>query len=134
MPRQSSASRSFPVRSSDRLRPPPELTAAEKRIFTAIVLDKPPAHFHSSDMPLLCAYTRACVLEETLARQIAKEDKALLRWERACKVMTMLSMRLRLSPQSRSPTHPSRPNPNGARAPSLPNYYETMRLQSGDDA
>jgi hypothetical protein len=138
MPRQSSASRSFAVRSSaERLRPPPGLTTVEKQIFIDLVANNKPEHFRPSDLPLLVAYTHACALEAALARQITANlrgsDSALIgRWERACKVMTALSMRLRLSPQSRSPTHPGR-NPNGARA-SPPNYFDQMRLQNEDEA
>jgi hypothetical protein len=66
-----------------------------------------------------------------LARQItAKSDSALIgRWERACKVMTALCQRLRLSPQSRTPTHPGRSNSNSARATLSPvNYFEKMAM------
>jgi hypothetical protein len=136
MPRQSSASRAFKVHSSaERLRPPPELTTAEKKIFVELVATNKPEHFRPSDLPLLVAYTHACALEATLARQIAKDDEVLPRWERACKVMTALSMRLRLSPQSRTPTHTApRPSSNGGQhAPT--NYFERMRLmENGDDA
>jgi hypothetical protein len=137
MPRHSSASRSsFAVRNSaERLRPPPGLTAAEKQIFIELVANNKPEHFKPSDMPLLTAYVHACALESALARQIAKDDKILLRWERACKVMTALSMRLRLSPQSRTPTHTApRPSSNGGQhAPA--NYFERLRLlENGDDA
>jgi hypothetical protein len=85
-------------------------------------------------MPLLVAYVHACAMEAALARQIAKDDKALLKWERSCKAMVALSMRLRLSPQSRTPTHTApRPSPNGGQhAP--PNYFDRMRLENGDDA
>jgi hypothetical protein len=135
MPRQSSAAHTFKVHSSpERLRPPAGLTAAEKQIFVHIVSNNKPQHFAPSDMPLLVAYTHACALEIELARKISKDDKALLKWERVCKTMTALSLRLRLSPQSRTPTHTApRPSSNGGQhAP--PNYYERMRLENGDDA
>jgi hypothetical protein len=135
MPRLSSASRSFAVRSSaERLRPPPELTTAEKRIFIDLVANNKPEHFRPSDLPLLVAYVHACALETALARQITKDGDVLPRWERACKVMTALSMRLRLSPQSRSPTHPGRPNPNGRASLRPVNYFDQMKLQDGEDA
>jgi hypothetical protein len=103
------------------------------RIFIDLVANNKPEHFRPSDLPLLVAYVHAIALEATLARQITKAGDVLPRWERACKVMTALSMRLRLSPQSRSPTHPSRPNPNSARASLQPvNYFDQMRLQDGD--
>jgi hypothetical protein len=132
MPRQSSASRQFAARSSaERLRPPPELTTAEKQIFVELVATNKPEHFRPSDLPLLVAYVHACALEIALARQITADDnQTLLRWERACKVMTALSARLRLSPQSRTPTHPGRPNPNGAELRPI-NYFDKMRLADG---
>jgi hypothetical protein len=62
--------------------------------------------------------------------KIAKDDKALLKWERACKVMTALSMRLRLSPQSRTPTHSgARPSPSGRAARPI-NYLDRMKVES----
>jgi hypothetical protein len=85
-------------------------------------------------LPLLVAYTHAIALEATMARQLAKDPdyKVLLRWERVCRVMTALCQRLRLSPQSRTPTHTAaRPSSNGWVQPA--NYYETMRLQNSED-
>jgi hypothetical protein len=133
MPRQSGAARTFKVgSSSERLRPPSELTPAEKKIFIELVANNKPEHFRPSDMPLLCAYVHACAVEATLAKYIAKDEKALLRWEKACRVLTSLSMRLRLSPQSRTPTHTA-PRPSLER-PKPANYYETMRLATnGED-
>jgi hypothetical protein len=133
MPRQSSAARHFKVHSSaDRLRPPPELTAVEKRLFIDLVATNKPEHFRPSDLPLLVAYVHACALEAALARQITRDGDVLPRWERATKVMASLSLRLRLSPQSRTPTHTApRPSSNGRVQPA--NYYETMRLQNGED-
>jgi hypothetical protein len=88
-------------------------------------------------LPLLICYVHAVALEMALARQITKDGDVLPRWERACKVMTALSMRLRLSPQSRTPTHTAaRPSPNGATQASLRpvNYFEKMRLENGEEA
>lgn len=135
MPRQSSASRHFKVHSSmERLKPPAELTAAEKKIFIELVANNKAEHFRVSDLPLLIAYVHACATEPALARKLADDDKALLKWERVCKTMIAISMRLRLSPQSRTPTHPSRPNPDGVRlSPTPMNYFERMALQNGGD-
>jgi hypothetical protein len=133
MPRQTSASHAFKVRSSsERLRPPAELTAAEKKIFVALVMSVKPEHFQSGDMPLLTAYAHACALEIDLARKIAKDDKAMLRWEKTCKTMVALSLRLRLSPQSRTPTHTA-PRPSSGRPLPPANYFEQMRLANGGD-
>jgi hypothetical protein len=108
------------------------LTPPEKKIFIELVANNKPEHFRPSDMPLLCAYVHACAAEATLARLIAKDDKALLRWEKTCRVIQGLSMRLRLSPQSRTPTHTApRPSSNGGQHTPA-NYYERMRLENGD--
>jgi hypothetical protein len=135
MPRKSSAARHFPARSSgERLRPPPELTAIERKIFVDLVGACKAEHFRSSDLPLLICYVHAIALEAALARQINKDGDVLPRWERACKVMTALSMRLRLSPQSRTPTHTApRPSSNSAALQPV-NYFDKMRLENGDDA
>jgi hypothetical protein len=149
MPRQSSDARHYKVRSSaERLRPPAELTASEKQIFIHIVSTNKPEHFAPSDLPILVAYVHACALESVLARKLAAENttkrkppadhdyKILLRWERVCRVMTALCQRLRLSPQSRTPTHSApRSSPTlEQQQQSMPsNYYDQMKLQNGDD-
>jgi hypothetical protein len=107
------------------------LAPAEKKIFIELVANNKPEHFRPSDMPLLCAYVHACAVEATLARYIAKDEKALLRWEKACRVLTSLSMRLRLSPQSRTPTHTA-PRPSRERASQPANYFEAMRLANAN--
>jgi hypothetical protein len=119
------------------LTPPPGLTPAEKKIFISLVASVKAEHFQPGDLPLVTAYCHACALEIELARRITKDDKALVKWERVCKTMAGLSLRLRMSPQSRQPTIPgARPrNPNGGQHTPT-NYFETMRLQNGegDDA
>jgi hypothetical protein len=113
------------------LQPPRELTSAEKRIWISIVSDRKPEHFVASDKVLLIAYCHAAALEAALARQITakKSDSTMIaRWERAVRAMVSLSMRLRLSPQSRSPTH-SAARPNRREAPSI-SYLDKMKLES----
>jgi hypothetical protein len=134
MPRRSSASLSVVpyVGPSSRLRPPAELTESERKVFIDIVLSCRATHFEPSDLPLLCAYCRAVVQEqkasEKLAQALARDD-GLDRWLRlqsaALKAMGMLSMRLRLSPQGRSPTNPKRPESIS--------YYEQMDLERQQD-
>jgi hypothetical protein len=132
MPRKSAAALAFPLRSGERLKPPPGLTAPERAIFLDIVASTRPEHFQPSDLPLLCAYARACALEARAARE--PDAKALARWEKAIKAMAMLSMRLRLSPQARAPNNPSRSGPRPP-APTV-SFYDRMRLEqeSGDEA
>jgi hypothetical protein len=137
MPRHTSDAVHYKVRSTaQRLPPPRELTPAERRVWISIVSDRKPEHFVASDTPLLSAYVRACVMEATLARKISKDAKALLQWERTIKSMVLLSMRLRLSPQSRTPTNQSArssPTLEQQQATKPSNYYDQLRLQNGDD-
>jgi hypothetical protein len=132
MPRPSAAARQFSTVAgvSDRLRPPPELGETERQIFIGIVASSKGEHFKPSDLPLLCAYCRAIALETRSAQELSGGDaKALARWATATKVMSALSMRLRLSPQARQPNNPSRP---GRPAPPM-SYYERMALEREDD-
>jgi hypothetical protein len=127
MPRPSSA---FPSVTGvpPRLSPPADLSPLERAIFCDLVASVRPEHFKTSDQPLLIAYVRAIALERKSAQQL--DDKAgLMRWERAIKSMVTLSMRLRLSPQSRQ-ANSSRP---GAKRERELSYYEKQALMEADD-
>ena len=130
MPRRSAAS--FEVPSSvtgelARLTPPADLDKPEREIFLDLVSASKPGHFRASDLPLLSAYVRAIALERRSASELAAGDtKALTRWERAVKSMVALSMRLRLSPQSRAANNPTRPGTE-----SMPSYFDRMTLLEG---
>jgi hypothetical protein len=133
MPRRSAASFEFPNVSGvpARLTPPSDLSPEERQLFADIISSTKPEHFKSSDTPLLCAYVRAIVLERRSAAELAEgDDKALARWNGATKAMVSLSMRLRLSPQSRQPNNPSRP---GSRPERPLSYYEQQALLEGED-
>ena len=75
--------------------------------------------------------------EASYARQVgvkhpqpdAGDAKAVVRWNAAVKAVVALSMRLRLSPQSRAPNNPTRPGSKSQRELSV---YEKMALQEGD--
>jgi hypothetical protein len=111
-----------------RLAPPSDLSPDEREIFCDLVAS---AHFRIGDLPLLSAYCRAIALERRSAAELAAGDeKALARWNGATKAMVALSMRLRLSPQSRAPNNPSRP---GGKAERPLSVYEKMALMEGDD-
>jgi hypothetical protein len=84
-----------------RLKPPPSLSAAERVVFIDLVEAVDPKHFRASDMPLLCAYVHAVVLEASAAKKLAKDSKALVLWEKSSRAMVALAARLRLCPQSR---------------------------------
>jgi hypothetical protein len=87
MPRRSAVSLQFPLRAStaERLRPPPELDAPERKIFVDLISSSKAEHFRSSDTPLLAAYCRAIVLERRSAAALnaGDENKALACWEKA---------------------------------------------------
>jgi hypothetical protein len=134
MPRRSAASFAIPsvTGAPPRLLPPADLkTLDEREVFLDIIAASKPDAFRPSDLPLLSAYVRSVVLERRSAAELAAgDDKALARWEKATKAMVALSMRLRLSPQSRAPNNPSRPGGKPERELSV---YERMALEAGDD-
>ena len=73
MPRRSAASLSVvPIAGggrASRLRPPGHLSEAERSAFVDLVTAVKPAHFQTSDLPLLCRYVEASVLAEQAASQ-----------------------------------------------------------------
>jgi hypothetical protein len=132
MPRRSAASLQFPTSAgtAERLLPPPDLDAPERKIFVDLVAGNKAEHFRASDTPLLAAYCRAIVLERRSAAALAAGDaKALATWEKATKAMVALSMRLRLSPQARAPNNPTRPAKPQQEAVS---YYDRARLEGNE--
>ena len=108
MPRKSSAALAFPALDGlpPRLEPPATLSPAERQLFVDLVAACDRKHFRTSDGPLLNSYVRAIDLEARAAKALADDpcDKQWLSvWEKSVRAMTALSMRLRLSPQSRLP-------------------------------
>jgi phage terminase small subunit len=112
MPRKSAAALATAVRvdgKSTRLQPPTGLGASETELFRSLVSANDPSHFRPSDLPLLARYVEACVLAERAAAEMRKTgpviDGRASPWiviqEKSVRAMTALSMRLRLSPQSR---------------------------------
>jgi len=115
-----------------RLRPPPSLSEAERTVFIDLVASAKPDHFVASDLPLLTRYCEAIVLGDRAAAELRKAaiiDGKVSPWvgiqEKATKAVIMLSMRLRLSPQSRAPNNPSRPAPPVS-------AYDVMRLAADE--
>jgi phage terminase small subunit len=92
-----------------KLTPPKSLGAAERALFVELVEANTPEHFRPSDQPLLCRFVEAACLAEKAAHELSKhgaviDGKAspyLIVQEKSVRAMTALSMRLRLSPQSR---------------------------------
>jgi phage terminase small subunit len=92
----------------DRLLPPASLSDAERTVFVDLVTACDPKHFRPSDLPLLCRYCEAVVLAERSALELrlgavvaGKPSPWITIQEKAVRAMVALSMRLRLSPQSR---------------------------------
>jgi phage terminase small subunit len=92
-----------------RLEPPSFLPKAERSVFLDLVNSADLDHFRASDLPLLCRYAEAVVLAEQAAkhlrRGVVSQEGKVSAWivvqEKAVRAMVALSMRLRLSPQSR---------------------------------
>ena len=94
--------------SPDRLLPPDHLSADERRRFVDIVANCDARHFRPSDMILLVRFIEADALAERAAKELRKHpvvDGKPSPWiyiqEKSVRTLTALSMRLRLSPQSR---------------------------------
>jgi hypothetical protein len=131
MPRRSAASFVIPsvTGAPPRLSPPADLS--EPSGLHRPRCSSKAEHFRPSDLPLLSAYCRCIVLERRSAQELAAGDhKALARWEKATKAMVALSMRLRLSPQSRAPNNPSRPS----QPEPVMSYYDRMELEGRDES
>jgi phage terminase small subunit len=123
MPRKSAAELSvisIDARES-RLRPPETLGERERQLFVDLVAGSKASHFQATDLPLLSRYCELSFLAETAAGRLRNEGPVIggrtSPWvsvlEKATKGLVALSMRLRLSPQARSPNNPTRPSPSG---------------------
>jgi hypothetical protein len=91
-----------------RLEPPSSLPEAERAVFVDLVAASDPEHFRSSDVPLLVRYVESIVLADRAAVELrkgavvkGKTSPWLAIQREAIKAMVALSIRLRLSPQSR---------------------------------
>jgi phage terminase small subunit len=94
--------------SPDPLQPPDYMGPNERQRFCEIIANCDTRHFRPSDLPLLVRYVEAIALGDQAAEQLrlgAVIDGRPSPWiviqEKAVRAMVALSMRLRLSPQSR---------------------------------
>jgi phage terminase small subunit len=123
-----------------RLSPPLELQGRARQVFVDTVAACKAGHFLPQDTPLLAEYCRSVALAEQAHAALALEGPVVASpqgskaspWitilEKAQRSLIALSMRLRISPQGRSPTTPTR----AARPLS---YHERAELmENGDDA
>src|SRR5262245_25676404 len=120
---------------TNRLRPPANLPQPERDLFAQLVAASAATHFKLSDVPLLTQYVTAAVLADRAAEVLRVEPVVggrpspwLAVFEKANRAVVALSMRLRLSPQARSPNHPP-----GARKEPTPSAYDVMRLTNDDE-
>ena len=127
-----------------RLVPPPELTGTARTIFVSIASTVKVGHFQLTDAPLLTAYSRAIVSADEATAKLAAEGRTVPSVQgtpkrspwceieaQATKAMIQLARALRLSPQARRPSDPTRPS-----KPEPPvSYYDRVRMEeaSADD-
>jgi phage terminase small subunit len=110
-----------------RLKPPAALSELACKEFKRIVAAEPAAHFKESDLSLLVQYCEAVAMAERAVQELQRDDapvRWLTLWEKATRTMTALSMRLRISPQSRAPNTPKREKLS---------WYEKMALEQKDE-
>jgi phage terminase small subunit len=116
----------------DRLRPPDDLSPEEKKIFASIVASVDGKFFLPSDLPLLASYAVAICQERTANQHLRTEGYVIngrpSAWitvqEKSHRMVTALSMRLRLAPQSRTRTKVRDENRS---------VYERMALEGSED-
>ncbi len=105
MPRKSAAELSVVPRLADhhrRITAPDGMTPEETTLFKTIVESCPALHFTQSDAPLLRTYCQAILLGELAFACAQQSPSAVGDWEKVCRTIAMLSVKLRLSPHSRS--------------------------------
>lgn len=112
-----------------RLKPPATMSEPARKVFVDLVMGSKADQFRATDLPLLVRYCEAAATAERAEAEIAR--KPLIKGKaspwigilgQATKVMSALSMRLRLSPQARAPNNPTRRT-----APM--SYYERLDLE-----
>jgi hypothetical protein len=133
MPRKSAAALSMPSLDGTpaRLTPPPTLNEDAARVFVDVVCSVRSEHFQPADALLLARYAECAVMAGDAATMLAtdgpvtadgKPSPWLTVHAQMTKAMLGLSHRLRLSPQGRSPTNPSRPSQPVS-------YYDRRKLE-----
>jgi P27 family predicted phage terminase small subunit len=137
MPRRSTADLNVvrPVAGFSRLRPPSDLGKEEAAVWRQVVLACDAKHFQQSDAPLLARYCESVILARRAAAALADEGPVvagrtnpwLVVQEKAIRAMVALSMRLRISRQSRM-----RREGTGPKGPPA-SIYELMRQADAED-
>src|SRR5262249_15712679 len=115
-----------------RLRPPASLGQRERAVFVELVSGCDPRHLRPTDLPLMARYCEAVPLAEQAGGELAATGVVVVAkpspWfavhQAACMTIAVLTLRLRLGPQSRQP----RAHKTEITATS---YYDTMNLLEG---
>jgi phage terminase small subunit len=110
---------------STRPSPPATLSEPEREMFATIIAGCDADHFRQTDLPLLSRYCEAAVLAERAALELrngavvdGKPSPWIVIQEKCVRAIVSLSMRLRLSPQSRiDPKTLGRQQPYSGRKP-----------------
>ena len=132
MPRKSSVEAAFAPSSGTRIRPPDDLTGDARGLFVDTVLSVRAGHFENSDIPMLCIYCRAILLEKKASAGLANDGYVtdegrpsgwLPVYAHATRTVSTYSGKLRLGPTSRAVAPSSDTEP-----PATPNAYEKMCL------
>jgi N-acetylglutamate synthase/N-acetylornithine aminotransferase len=99
--------RIVPLQRDDRIEPPDNLTAAERKLFLEILQKCPPKQFSMADVYLLVSFTRATLTADRASKQLAKARSAPERnsWMKmmdgAMKLQAQLATKLRLATTAR---------------------------------
>jgi phage terminase small subunit len=109
MPRTSAAARSAVIAVPPRVRAPASLSETERTVFAGVVKACDPRHFRQSDLPLLSRFCELTALADQAASELRRHGAVIngraSPWivvqEKCVRGLVALSMRLRLSPQSR---------------------------------
>jgi phage terminase small subunit len=130
MPRRSKAALTVASVHSlqQRLEPPADLVGPARDVFRETVASVPAPHFRPEDVPLLRVYCEAIVMARRAAAEVAARavvEAAPTPWLKVqmaqVRIITMLSVRLRLGARSRD--HHVRQTTRAGRPPS---FYDTV--------
>jgi phage terminase small subunit len=112
-----------------RLKPPESMSEGGRAVFLDLVMSSRPDQFQPTDLPLLVRYCEASAMADRAEGEIAKRPLVKGKpnpWAShlaaATKTVSMMAMRLRLSPQARAPNNPGR-------RPAAMSYYERMDFE-----
>ena len=130
MSRQSAASRPFSASSTRAsIKPPPDVSDAERAEFASAVLGVRADHFVPADIPTIAAYARAVVAEQIADGELNacpvfgdRPSPWLTIWQGRLRAVATLARRLGLNPAGRQPFK----SVEDREEPAPTSYYERM--------